>query len=60
MNSFEQLNQWIHNCQNIIAITGAGFSTESGIPDFRGNEGVYKDTKSYIKGLLLCPHGRFL
>ena len=47
MNSVQQLKQWINNSQSIVAITGAGFSTESGIPDFRGNTGVYKNPKNY-------------
>ena len=27
--------------KNIIAFTGAGISTESGIPDFRSSSGLY-------------------
>lgn len=33
---------WIRNSQNIVFFGGAGVSTESGIPDFRSNTGLYK------------------
>jgi NAD-dependent deacetylase len=36
-----KLAQWIKESSNIIAFTGAGISTESGIPDFRSSSGLY-------------------
>ena len=32
---------WIDEARSIVALTGAGISTESGIPDFRGPQGVW-------------------
>ena len=32
----EELNKFIEEANNIVIFTGAGISTESGIPDFRG------------------------
>jgi NAD-dependent deacetylase len=40
----EELKQYIENANNIVVFTGAGISTESGIPDFRGPQGIWKTT----------------
>jgi NAD-dependent deacetylase len=36
-----QVRGWIEQAERIVVLTGAGISTESGIPDFRGPQGVW-------------------
>lgn len=42
----EMLAAWIEQAKVITVLTGAGISTESGIPDFRSTEGVWSQDKS--------------
>jgi NAD-dependent deacetylase len=35
------VRDWVNRASHIVALTGAGISTESGIPDFRGPKGVW-------------------
>lgn len=41
MNQIEQLQSIINEASNIVFFTGAGVSTDSGIPDFRSTDGLY-------------------
>src|SRR3712207_9254597 len=36
-----QIARWIVESDHLVAFTGAGISTDSGIPDFRGPDGVW-------------------
>ena len=37
----DQVRTWIDAAQRVVVLTGAGISTDSGIPDFRGPQGVW-------------------
>jgi len=40
-NHVENAREWVAQSRRVVALTGAGISTESGIPDFRGPQGVW-------------------
>ena len=42
MNNIDKFVELVHECNNIVFFGGAGVSTESGIPDFRSPDGLYK------------------
>ena len=42
MDQFLELKQFIDECSYPVFFTGAGISTDSGIPDFRGPNGFWK------------------
>ena len=44
MNDIETLKKWLEESNRIVAFTGAGVSTESGIKDFRSKDGLYSET----------------
>ena len=37
----EQVRRWVAAAERVVVLTGAGISTDSGIPDFRGPQGVW-------------------
>jgi NAD-dependent deacetylase len=37
----QKVRQWVEQARRIVVLTGAGISTDSGIPDFRGPQGVW-------------------
>ena len=40
-SQIETLARWLTEAQRLVAFTGAGISTESGIPDFRGKDSYW-------------------
>ncbi len=40
-NKIEKAARWIYNSENLVLFTGAGISTHSGLPDYRGPDGVW-------------------
>lgn len=55
----ETLKQWVKESKNIVFFGGAGVSTESGIPDFRGVDGLYRQKYAYPPETILS-HDFFL
>ncbi|MGI8657526.1 MAG: SIR2 family NAD-dependent protein deacylase [Candidatus Limnocylindria bacterium] len=47
MTPIEEVAAWLAESRSTVVLTGAGISTESGIPDFRGPDGVWtRDPKA--------------
>ena len=58
-----ELRRLFEACRQAVVFTGAGISTESGIPDFRGPQGVWTknpeaEKKSHIDTYLNDPDHR--
>ena len=59
MDQIETLKQWITESRRMVAFTGAGVSTESGIPDFRSVDGLYSQKFDYPPETIIS-HSFFL
>lgn len=47
MTPIEQLQDWVRSARRMVFFGGAGVSTESGIPDFRSVDGLYRQKYEY-------------
>jgi NAD-dependent deacetylase len=43
--ALDVLRAWLQECERVVIFTGAGISTESGIPDFRSPGGIWSNNK---------------
>ncbi len=54
---------WLRTSSNVVVFTGAGMSTESGLPDFRSPDGMWKKQDprqlASIRAFNLNPHNFF-
>lgn len=55
MSDIEAIKQIIKNAESVVFFGGAGVSTESGIPDFRGTGGLYTEENETDPQEILTP-----
>jgi NAD-dependent deacetylase len=41
VDDLEQVRAWLASARRVVVLTGAGISTDSGLPDFRGPQGLW-------------------
>jgi len=59
MDDLTRFGKLVRNAQRGVAFTGAGISTESGIPDFRGPQGVWlTETPVYYQEFMASREAR--
>ena len=51
--TINELGHLIYKSKNIIVLTGAGISVNSGIPDFRSQLGIFNSLSKNTLGILL-------
>lgn len=52
----ERLQELVDKYDNIVFFGGAGVSTESGIPDFRSQDGLYHQKYDYPPETIFKPY----
>lgn len=55
MSDFQTIKEIIKNANSVVFFGGAGVSTESGIPDFRGTGGLYTEENETDPQEILTP-----
>ena len=61
MTQLETLQKMIDNSNKIVFFGGAGVSTESGIPDFRSETGLFRAVEEYgMPPELIVNHNFFM
>ena len=55
-DKIQELQQIIDNAKHIVFFTGAGVSTDSGIPDFRSQDGLYNMEYKYPPEEIISHH----
>src|SRR5262245_23335285 len=56
----QQIADWLEAARSAVVLTGAGISTESGIPDFRSPGGVWSKYRTvYFDEFLESAEGRY-
>lgn len=60
-DKWKQLKKWIDESENIVFFGGAGVSTESGIPDFRSEGGIFQAINEYgVRPEVILSHTFFM
>ena len=59
MHTLQNVKQWIAESMKIVGFSGAGISTESGIPDFRSPNGIWANNRTvYFDEFVSSEEGR--
>ena len=56
MSGIQTLQQYIDEAKSIVFFGGAGVSTESGVPDFRSQDGLYHQQWRYPPETILVTY----
>lgn len=60
MRKLQEVALWLRDAKRAVAFTGAGISTESGIPDFRSPGGIWSQSKPvYFQEFLASAEARY-